>query len=205
MIVGGETVASDSPSQDKPVTSQVLYLTNRLKSEGRNGSLDYTGDRGVPAFGYCEVEFTPIPFAEDIAEKLPFYVKSETNKVSMHDLDGSDTFWEMLDTALNEDPASPVVLFIHGYNYGFSRNCDMAAEIQRMLHDKATVIMFSWPSNGTPADYVSDIADMEWSVPLLAGFIDQLGQRVGPDRLRILAHSMGSRGAIFSLVISNCS
>jgi esterase/lipase superfamily enzyme len=60
-------------------------------------------------------------------------------------------------------------------------------------------MVFSWPSNGLPSDYVSDQADIEWSVPVLAGFIGQLADRIGRDNVQIAAHSLGSRGTIFAL------
>jgi len=88
---------------------------------------------------------------------------------------------------------------VHGYNYGFERTCRMAAEMQRSLQDKATVVAFSWPSNGLPSDYVSDQADIEWSVSLLADFIRQLGERIGRNNVQVVAHSLGSRGVIFAL------
>ena len=75
----------------------------------------------------------------------------------------------------------------------------MAAEVQRGLQGKASVLMFSWPSNGLPTDYVRDQADLEWSVPVLAGFIRQLGERIEPDKVQVLAHSLGTRGVIFAL------
>jgi esterase/lipase superfamily enzyme len=92
-----------------------------------------------------------------------------------------------------------VVLYVHGYNYGFERTCRMAAEMQRSLQDKATVLVFSWPSNGLPTDYVRDQADIEWSVPVLAGLIGQLGDRIGQANVQVVAHSLGSRGVIFAL------
>lgn len=91
------------------------------------------------------------------------------------------------------------MLFVHGYNYGFERTCRMAAEMQRYLQDKATVLVFSWPSNGLPSDYMRDQADIEWSVPLLADIIGQLGKRIGSERVRVVAHSLGSRGVIQAL------
>ena len=49
------------------------------------------------------------------------------------------------------------------------------------------------------ADYVSDQADVEWSVPFLADFLIQLGDRLGVSNVKVLAHSLGSRGVLFAL------
>jgi esterase/lipase superfamily enzyme len=90
-------------------------------------------------------------------------------------------------------------VFVHGYNYGFEKHCKTAAELQRMLSGKAVVLMFSWPSNGRPTDYISDQADVEWSVPFLARILADLGDRLGPENVQVLAHSLGSRGVLFAL------
>jgi esterase/lipase superfamily enzyme len=182
-----------------PVKVSVFYLTNRKRHAGKPVAETYSGDRGEPHVGRCEVEFTPIPIINQVAPKLPFYLQSETNVVSLAEQTGLPVFWEQLGADVERTASGSVVLFVHGYNYGFERTCRMAAEMQRSLQDKATVVVFSWPSNGLPSDYVSDQADIEWSVQLLAEFIGQLGDRIGRSNVQVVAHSLGSRGVIFAL------
>jgi esterase/lipase superfamily enzyme len=177
----------------------VFYLTNRQRQEGKPVEDTYSGDRGAPHFGRCEVEFTPIPIVDELAAIMPFYLKSETRAVLLAEQTETRLFWEELGAAAARTSSGSVVLFVHGYNYSFERTCRMAAEMQRYLQDKATVVVFSWPSNGLPSDYVRDQADIEWSVPLLTTFIRRLGDRVGKDNVQIVAHSLGSRGVIFAL------
>ena len=201
--------ANDSATKSAPAdvsgdgegvaTVSVFYLTNRQRQEGKPAAEIYNGDRGAPHFGRCEVEFTPIPIVDEVAPRMPFYVKSETKEVLLADKVEPASFWEALRTAAGRTSSGHVVLFVHGYNYAFDRTCRMAAEMQRYLQDKATVVAFSWPSNGSPSDYVRDQADVEWSVPLLANFIEQLGDFVGGANVQIVAHSLGSRGVIFAL------
>jgi esterase/lipase superfamily enzyme len=75
----------------------------------------------------------------------------------------------------------------------------MAAELQRDLAGAAAVVMFSWPANGRPTDYVMDLADVEWSMPFLADFLNALGDRLGRENVHLVAHSLGSRGVIQAL------
>jgi esterase/lipase superfamily enzyme len=185
----------------KPASASIFYFTNRARLESQTGTTAFGGSRGTPRFGKCEVEFTPIPFASDLASKLPFYLKEETNSVAVVEQNNIDMFWKQLEQSVQATSSQSVVLFVHGYSYGFERACDMAAEMQRSLNEKATVVAFTWPSNGLPSDYVSDIADVEWSVSLLAEYIRELGERLGSDRVQLVAHSMGSRGAIFALLL----
>jgi len=192
---------SAEPAERAEATARVsvFYLTNRRRHAGKPVADTYSGDRGEPHFGRCEVEFTPIPIINQVASKIPFYLKSENNVVSLAEQAGPAEFWEQLGAAAGRTSTGSVVLFVHGYNYGFERTCRMAAEMQRLLQDQATVVAFSWPSNALPSDYVPDQADIEWSVPLLASFIGQLGDHIGNSNVQVMAHSLGSRGVIFAL------
>ena len=195
------TTAPGEPAErgEAKVEVSVFYLTNRRRYEGKPAADTYSGDRGEPHFGRCEVKFTPIPIINQIASKIPFYLKDETNEISLAEKVEPRLFWEELSAAVGRTSSGSAVLFVHGFNYGFERTCRMAAEMQRSLQDKATVVVFSWPSNGLPTDYVSDQADIEWSTPLLASFIGQLGDHIGNANVRVVAHSLGSRGVIFAL------
>lgn len=195
---------ADKPSVNAPSTSdavkvEVFYATNRKRREDRPPDETYGGERGHPHYGHCEVEFTPIPFLDEVARMAPFYLPGETNEVQVAEQADPDAFWERLTAAAAETETGAVVVFVHGYNYGFGRTCRMAGELQRDLAGKATVMMFSWPSNAGPADYVMDQTDVEWSAPFLADFLAQLGGRIGTANTKLLAHSLGSRGAVFAL------
>ena len=119
-------------------------------------------------------------------------MSKETNQISIVKQADPQLFWEDLVAAAAQTTSQSLIVFVHGYNYGFNRTCRMAAEMQRALLGKATVIMISWPSNGQPADYLPDQVDLEWSVPFLASFLSKIADRIGPSNLQVLAHSMGS-------------
>ncbi len=174
----------------------VYYITNRNSSGPDEG---YGGARGAVAAGVCTAEFKKIPVVGDIAPKLKFYIPRETNELRVAEAARMGLFRQQLKASIQQNSTESVVLFVHGYNYGFERNCRMAAELQRTIQGNAQVLMFSWPSDGDPMAYVSDQADMEWSVPLLARVIQELGEQLAPDKIRLVAHSLGSRGAIFAL------
>lgn len=197
-------VSADEPSglggaDTSAVNIDVFYATNRERLEGRPADETYGGGRGEPHYGHCGAEFTPIPLLDEFAGKVPFYLPSETNEIRVAEQADPEDFWERLTAAVGRTETGSAVVFVHGYNYGFDRTCRMAAELQRSLAGKSTVIMFSWPSNAGPAEYVRDQADVEWSVPFLADFLVQLGERIDAANVRLLAHSLGSRGAIFAL------
>ena len=192
------TVGPDARG-DRTERVTVFYLTNRKFHANKPVAESYNGERGEVHFGRCEVEFTPIPLINHVAPKIPFYIQSETRAISLTEQTDPPVFWEQFRAEAESVSTGSVVLFVHGYNYGFERTCHMAAEMQRYLQDKATILVFSWPSNGLPSDYVRDQADIEWSVPLLANTISQLGLLVGRGNVRVVAHSLGSRGVIQAL------
>lgn len=186
---------------EEAVTVGVFYATNRKRADGEPTAETYGGERGEPHFGRCEAEFTPIPFINQLASKMPFHLPSETNALRVVEQADPDAFLDQLASAAAGTSSGSVVVFVHGYNYGFARTCRMVAELQRGLEGNAIVVMFSWPANGLPTDYVRDQADVEWSAPFLASFLDRLGERLGRERLQVLSHSLGTRGAVMALLL----
>jgi len=191
--------AGDLPATDPSLTLSIPYFTNRQRDERTAAGDVYTGDRGTAHTGRCEARFQPIEVLDELATRVPFYVPSESRKIVAAKPETPAVFWPRLEEAIAAGSTRSVVVFVHGYSNSFSRTCRMAAEMQRLLAGRATVLMFSWPSDGNPAKYVSDQADLEWSVPLLANTLQGLADRVGPSSIQLLAHSLGSRGVIQAL------
>jgi esterase/lipase superfamily enzyme len=179
---------------------EVLYATNRARLEVAEPGKVFGGQRGEPAFGLCEVEFKPIPGVGGIAEKVPFYLPSESKALRIEEQVHEGAFWDRLRVAAAATTSGHVVVFIHGYSYDFERACDRAAEAQRVLADEATVLLFTWPSNGRPTDYASDATDLEWSVPFLMKVLRQVSDLVGAEQVQVLAHSLGSRGVVEAML-----
>ena len=186
-------------AEEAGVNVSVFYVTNRQRDAEKLAEDVYGGERGKPSFGSCEVAFRPIPVMDEVSRKVPFFVPSETREVRVAEQSDPHTFWRRLSAEVSQSSTRTVVLFVHGYNYGFGRGCRRAAEMQRELQGASTVVKFSWPSNASPTDYVPDVADVEWSVPFLASLLAELGKRFGKDNVHVLAHSLGSRGVIFAL------
>ena len=176
-------------------TGDVLFVTNRHMNEAAEPENRFDGRRGELVQGRCRVGYRPIPLTRDLARSVAFFVPTDFQSVEAVEMLDDPTF----DAALQSRPGVPVVLFVHGYSYGFDKTCRMGADLQRMLGNGATVVMFSWPSDANPADYAADQVDVEWSVPALAGLIERLATRAGGGPLRVLAHSLGTRGVLFAL------
>lgn len=174
---------------------EVLIVTNRHFTDDRTPADRFDGRRGELRHLRCAVGYRPIPMSAEVADHLEFFVPTDFQKIEAVEILSPDAF----DDAIGFDAAKPVVLFVHGYSYAFEKTCRMGVALQRMFGDQADLVMFSWPSDANPADYVADQVDMEWSVPALADVVQRLSSRVGANRLRIVAHSLGTRGVMFAL------
>ena len=197
--IAGELDPEPVVRNEGNVMARVFFATNRAILPDKEGADRMGPGRGEPLFGRCGAEFTPIPVVSELASRVPFHVPGESRDIAFLDLLDSDVFWQELAASAATTGSGSVVLYVHGYNYDFERTCLMAAELQRRLGKKAALLMFSWPSNGNPADYVADQADVEWSVPFLTGVLSRLVDEVGGQNVNVLAHSLGSRGVILSL------
>jgi esterase/lipase superfamily enzyme len=103
-----------------------------------------------------------------------------------------------------------VTLFVHGYNTTW----DEAARVYRRIADGlftgsqslGTCVLFTWPSKGSPADYLPDRSEAEASAPALAELLEDLydwladrQQDAARDpsaackaKTSLIAHSMGN-------------
>jgi len=182
-------------SQPPAEVGEVFIVTNRQLTDDPAPANRFDGRRGELHHLRCAVGYRPIPMSADVAGQVDFFVPTDFRNIESIDILQPNGFANEISAAGDK----PVVLFVHGYAYGFQKTCRMGVALQRMLADRATVVMFSWPSDANPADYVADQVDVEWSVPALADQVQRLRDSVGPKRLRIVAHSLGTRGVLFAL------
>lgn len=197
----GPTAASED-AQHRIV--DVLYVTDRDREQVGAGT-HYGGGRGPLSFGTCAVANSPIPVLSDLAQRLPFYVPGEFQDVTASPFEQESGWYQALEQWLEKDPSRKLVLFVHGYSFSFERACRRAAALQDGLGPTRSVVLFTWPSEGDPTEYTSDGTDMEWSIPDLVRLIDGLAQRFGPERLQLVAHSMGGKAMVLALDRLRCT
>ena len=85
-----------------------------------------------------------------------------------------------------------LLVFVHGYNSSFEDAALRLAQIVADMGFDGTAVLFSWPSQGALSGYVRDqqtARNAGWH--LLRLLRDQL-PRTNPDRIHVIAHSMGS-------------
>jgi esterase/lipase superfamily enzyme len=93
-----------------------------------------------------------------------------------------------------------LVLYIHGYNIGFEKSCRRGALLKRAFGLEGRLLLFSWPADGNMLKYTWDEADLVWSVPHIAKFLEQVAATTGDENVDVVAHSLGARGIFQALV-----
>ncbi len=98
------------------------------------------------------------------------------------------------------------LLFVHGFNVRFDDAVMRTAQIAKDVGFQGVPMLFSWPSQGEafrmrdPAGpYRRDAELIARSQGPLERFITDVLDRIKPDKLYILAHSMGARGTTLAL------
>jgi esterase/lipase superfamily enzyme len=85
-----------------------------------------------------------------------------------------------------------VLVFVHGYNTNFA---DAAFRFAQIVHDsgfKGVPVLFTWPSRGELLQYPYDRESAFYSRDFLELNLRAIARDLGPTRMDILAHSMGT-------------
>jgi len=193
------SACSVSPAQTDAVLTDLLFVSTRSPTDSRNPARRLGDERGPTSYGRCSVRHDPLSQQGLWDGVVDFFAPGNSREIVSVEMLEQASFWDLLRTDVAE-PA-PIVLFVHGYAYGFARGCRRVSDLQHVLGERARVLLFSWPSDGNPLAYEGDREDLDRSVPELAKVIRQASEVAGPDRFSIVAHSMGARGVLGALEI----
>ncbi len=104
----------------------------------------------------------------------------------------SSRFLQRVRDDLARTRSRDILVFVHGYNSSFEDAAVRMAQLVADMGFDGTAVLFSWPSQGALSGYVRDqqtARNAGWH--LLRLLRDQL-PRANPDRIHVIAHSMGS-------------
>jgi esterase/lipase superfamily enzyme len=91
------------------------------------------------------------------------------------------------------DSGVPVVIYLHGYNNTFANALRRGAVLNADHAPDAAVIVYSWASEGLTLAYAYDESSSESSATSFKDFMYFVTQSISPDRISVVAHSMGAR------------
>ncbi len=85
-----------------------------------------------------------------------------------------------------------ILMYVHGFNTSLDKAARRAGQLTYDLAWDGPSFLFSWPSRGRAINYLSDSTMAQRSVPDLKEVLRDLAAQ-DPDRIIIIAHSMGTR------------
>ena len=104
----------------------------------------------------------------------------------------SARFVQRLAADLATTRSRDVLVFVHGYNTSFEDAAVRAAQVAADLNFDGSVVLFSWPSAASVAAYVRDQQSARNAGFQLLRLLRNHAAAGRPDRIHVLAHSMGA-------------
>ena len=197
----------------KPVYIQTVYFGTNREPEGKpEDGIYFGGNRALNGhirYGTCQVSI-PVQAHEHGKVESPFLglrtFADPKKHILLRDvsvLDRAAFFDQLRKQLAMERPqdvwSRDILVFIHGFNVPFGEAARRTAQIAYDLGFTGAPVMFSWPSDGKLYAYISDREDVEWSIPHLEQFLDDLSSQVQPRRIHVITHSMGTEGILRAL------
>ena len=152
----------------------------------------------VLQFGTCRVSIPPDRVVGEV--KRPSFWKADWfEDPARHHValdvqrKSSERFFAQLREVVAASSAKDAFVFIHGYNVSFEEALIRTGQIAYDLEFKGAAITYSWPSQGQEGKYTIDEANVGWTVAHLHRFLLALEEKLGAERIHLIAHSMGSR------------
>jgi esterase/lipase superfamily enzyme len=176
-----------------------LYYATDRRPLKKKGDIQEYGNQSAESLSYgkCTVHI-PDDHVKGVQEKPPWYALFpdpdkylELTSVSL-DM-GADRFYSVLSTDVNSSGNQEILVFIHGFNVSFKDAAQTTAQLAYDLEFKGVPVMYSWPSQGKIADYMSDEERAQDTEFDLEDFLTRLARDTHARKIHIIAHSMGNR------------
>lgn len=131
-------------------------------------------------------------------------------------LHGSGPFWTQVSEQLAKSQRHSVLVFVHGFNVPFRDAVLNAAQVHYDLGFDGPIVLYSWPSQGTPDKYLADEDSAYSTVDHLHLFLSDLVSNcavkapaastspANPIHIDLIAHSMGCRALTLALLDMRC-
>lgn len=196
----GPAVTGTQPAGDV-VTKHILVATTRARSSAADEF--FSGERGL-GVDHASVHVSIPPGHTPGALERPRYGQPSADQhFVIRDrayLESHQVFANAVNAeiARRENSDHDILLFVHGYNTGFS---DSVLRFAQFAHDsgfQGTLVLFTWASRGSPLEYFYDRESATIARDGLEKTLTALaGTKAG--KVHIMAHSMGNWVAMESL------
>jgi len=213
-IVASGCAASAASWREGAVGPQidVFYATDRRMhsppaepcSAGpiRSPQVQFGGERGgLLSFGVFPVK---LPTTQRLGVTPPTIERRACSSPDPVYLAGAlakseEEFARSVGNALAWAPVKEILVFIHGYHFGFDEAALWAAQLKNDVHFEGVIVVYSWPSRGSRWSYLADLKNADWTTPHLVHFLDTLASGANGAPIHLFAHSMGGRPILSAL------
>lgn len=213
MSLGAESSPSKARGSEPPKKEEefykvaVHYATNR-NALRENGKISGFGNNFVDrlSYGTCSVSIPKSHVPGEI-ESPRFYLLELSDDPQKHisilGITGQDEkdYFQMIKERLKKGEGNKILLFVHGFNVGFSDAAKRTAQLAFDLDFKGVPMFFSWPSTESLFQYKDDKERIDKTIPLLKEYLRKVAANSPGAEINILAHSMGTYG--FTTALKN--
>lgn len=190
------------PTGQATYSSEHLFVATTRARASEPGQL-FSGERGR-GVDYASVNVSIPPVHQPGALELPRYGEPSPDQhftiTDRNYMESAESLKQAIDTEVagREENGRDVLLFVHGYNTGFS---DSVLRFSQFAHDagfSGTLVLFTWASRGSAVEYFYD----RESATIARDGLEKTLRLLASTRARkihIMAHSMGNWVAMESL------
>jgi esterase/lipase superfamily enzyme len=180
---------------------EIFYATDRRSSRSQDPETYYGGDRsanGALELGTCNISIPASHRKGQLETPSVWHLEFQFDPdkhifLRLPQPAATDKFYGRLSSRVGQSKRKEAFVFIHGYNTSFAQAARKTAQLAADLDFDGPPILYSWPSLGMFRGYFDDEKNVEWSVPHLQAFLEQIAQKSGASRVHLIAHSMGNR------------
>jgi esterase/lipase superfamily enzyme len=174
-----------------------FYITNRAPGEaGADLARRFERRRDETIrFGSYDADFEPTLGLRAVFDPGKWFRNEEVEIVGEREL-GHQEFVQQLREIIAKSPHQSLLIIVHGYREQFESALRKTAFVSHVLDINTPVLLFDWPGDqpGTPlAAYRRAFEVAEASASELAQSLEIVMREVAPERLWLLANSMGGQ------------
>jgi esterase/lipase superfamily enzyme/lipid-binding SYLF domain-containing protein len=182
---------------------QVFYATDRNFTGLQDTERMYGTERSDDVLSMGTIKVS-IPFGHktSVLERPSWFWREDPEKyvvVLSISPEGQSTFFNLLDSKVDQSTRHDAFVFIHGYETSFTDAARRTAQLAYDLNFDGAPIFYSWPSKASLRDYPKDEATIEWTTLHLKKFLEVLSSDPHIRTIHLIAHSMGARALTAAL------
>ncbi|MGD8460591.1 MAG: alpha/beta hydrolase [Desulfobacterales bacterium] len=182
-----------------------FFITNR-RLESNEGPLKQRFGREREArlkFGFFDARIQPTVGLGMLINPSEWFENEEIHLMSVNEL-GQAAFVKQIQKLVQDSPYRSLLIVVHGFREAFESGLRKTAFVGHVLDINSPVLVFDWPGNqgSTPRGYLRARQVAEASGAELAQTIQLVINEIKPDRLWLMANSMGAEVVVdaFSLL-----